>query len=75
MPVEQRATNDGHGTAVAYPLWFFLGAFSGDRFHLGGPGRAALQILSCFILFEFFWLPIDGVIFPASDALRQNSAR
>lgn len=44
--IEQRVANDGPSTAVAYPLWFFLGVVSGHRWYLGRPGSGVLQILN-----------------------------
>jgi TM2 domain-containing membrane protein YozV len=77
MLIEQRVTNDGPSTAVAYLLWFFLGIFSGHRFYLGRPGTAILQILSYFIILGFVWLLIDGFLIPGMlrqkrDELRQT---
>ncbi len=77
MLIEQRVTNDGPSTAVAYLLWFFLGIVSGHRFYLRRPGSAILQILSYFVLIGFLWLLIDGFLIPGMlrkmrDELRQN---
>ena len=54
MLIEQRVTNDGPSTVVAYLLWFFLFIVSGHRFYLGRPGSAILQILSYCILIGFY---------------------
>jgi len=67
MLIEQRVTNDGPSTAVAYLLWFFLGIVSGHRFYLRRPGSAILQILSYFVLIGFLWLLIDGFLIPAKQ--------
>lgn len=48
--IEQRVTNDGPSSGVAYLLWFFTWWVSGHRFYLGKPGTAILQILSYFVL-------------------------
>ncbi len=77
MLIEQRVTNDGPSTAVAYLLWFFLFWVSGHRFYLGRPGSAILQILSYFIVIGFLWALIDGFLIPGMsrqkrDELRQN---
>lgn len=75
--IEQRVTNDGPSTGVAYLLWFFLGIISGHRFYLGRPGSAVLQILSYFVLVGFVWILIDAFLIPGMirskrDALRQK---
>jgi TM2 domain-containing membrane protein YozV len=77
MLIEQRVTNDGPSTVVAYLLWFFLFFVSGHRFYLGRPGSAILQILSYFILIGFLWALIDGFLIPGMlrqkrDELRQS---
>lgn len=80
MLIEQRVTNDGPSTAVAFLLWFFLGLFSAHRFYLGRTGSAIVQILSYFILIGFIWLLIDGFLIPGMlrqkrDELRQRLER
>jgi TM2 domain-containing membrane protein YozV len=77
MLIEQRVTNDGPSTAIAFLLWLFLGILSGHRFYLGRPGSAILQILSYFVLIGFLWLLIDGFLIPGMlrqkrDELRQS---
>ncbi|GAA4767015.1 TM2 domain-containing protein [Stakelama sediminis] len=68
--IEQRVTNDGPSTPVAYLLWFFLGLLSAHRFYLGRPASAILQILSYFVLIGFFWLLLDLLLIP--DMVRQK---
>lgn len=75
--IEQRVTNDGRNVVVAYLLWFFLGVFSAQRFYLGRPGTALLQILSYFVLIGFFWWLIDfflipGMIRQSNEGLRRR---
>jgi TM2 domain-containing membrane protein YozV len=77
MLIEQRVTNDGPSTAIAFLLWLFLGILSGHRFYLGRPGSAILQILSYFVLIGFLWWLIDGFLIPGMlqqkrDELRQS---
>jgi TM2 domain-containing membrane protein YozV len=68
MLIEQRVTNEGPSTAVAYLLWFFLGLFSAHRFYLGKPGTALIQIVSYFFLVGLIWWVIDAFLIP--DMLR-----
>lgn len=70
--IEQRVTNDGPSTAIAYLLWLFLWFVSGHRFYLGRPASAILQILSYFILVGFIWVFIDAFLIP--DMLRKKRA-
>ncbi|OWQ95216.1 hypothetical protein CDQ91_14460 [Sphingopyxis witflariensis] len=70
--IEQRVTNDGPSTAIAYLLWLFLWFVSGHRFYLGRPASAILQILSYFILVGFIWVLIDAFLIP--DMLRKKRA-
>ena len=75
--IEQRISNDGPSTLVAYLLWFFLAIVSAHRFYLGRPGSAILQILSYFILVGFIWVLIDVFLIPGMvqkkrDLLRQK---
>lgn len=72
MLIEQRVTNDGPSTAIAYLLWFFLWFVSGHRFYLGRPASAILQILSYFILIGFIWVLIDAFLLPGM--LREKRA-
>jgi TM2 domain-containing membrane protein YozV len=75
MLVEQRVTNDGPSTAVAYLLWLFAGLISAHRFYLGRPGTAVLQILSYFIIIGFVWLLIDGLLIPGMLRERRDEMR
>jgi TM2 domain-containing membrane protein YozV len=75
MLIEQRVTNDGPSTAVAYLLWFFLGIVSGHRFYLGRPGSAILQILSYLVLIGFLWLLIDGFLIPGMSRQKRHALR
>jgi hypothetical protein len=69
MLIEQRVTNDGPSTAVAYLLWFFLGIVSGR------PGSAILQILSYLVLIGFLWLLIDGFLIPGMSRQKRHALR
>lgn len=62
--IEQRVSNDGPSTLVAYLLWFFLGLFSAHRFYLGRPVSAIFQIVSYLFLLGFLWLFIDLFLIP-----------
>lgn len=73
--IEQRVTNDGPSTAIAYLLWFFLWFVSGHRFYLGRPGSAILQILSYFILVGFVWALIDAFLIPGMLRERRGEMR
>ncbi|MES2119545.1 MAG: TM2 domain-containing protein [Pseudomonadota bacterium] len=73
--IEQRVTNDGPSTGVAYLLWIFLWWVSGHRFYLGRPGTAILQILSYFILIGFVWVLIDGFLIPDMIRAKRNEIR
>lgn len=73
--IEQRVTNDGPSSGVAYLLWFFTGWVSGHRFYLGKPGTAILQILSYFILVGFIWLLIDAFLIPGMIQEKRNEIR
>lgn len=73
--IEQRVTNDGPSTAIAYLLWFFLWFVSGHRFYLGRPGSAILQILSYFILVGFIWALIDAFLIPGMLRERRGEMR
>lgn len=77
MLVEQRVTNDGPSTAIAYLLWLFLWFVSGHRFYLGRPASAVLQILSYFVLIGFVWVVVDAFLIPGMlrekrDEMRQR---
>lgn len=77
MLIEQRVTNDGPSTAIAYLLWLFLWFVSGHRFYMGRPASAILQILSYFILIGFVWVLIDAFLIPGMlreqrDEMRQR---
>src|SRR5690349_543599 len=76
--IEQRVSNDGPSTGVAYVLWFFGWWISAHRFYLGKPGLAILQILSYFILVGFIWLLVDAFLIPGmirerNDEIRQKT--
>lgn len=73
--IEQRVTNDGPSSGVAYLLWLFLGFLSGHRFYLGRPGTAILQILSYLVLVGFIWLLIDAFLIPGMIRERRNEIR
>lgn len=73
--IEQRVTNDGPSSGVAYLLWLFLGLLSGHRFYLGRPGTAILQILSYVVLVGFVWLLIDAFLIPSMIRERRNEIR
>lgn len=73
--IEQRVTNDGPSTGVAYLLWLFLWWVSGHRFYLGRPGTAILQILSYFILVGFIWVLIDAFLIPEMIQDKRNEIR
>jgi TM2 domain-containing membrane protein YozV len=73
--IEQRVTNDGPSTGVAYLLWFFLWWISAHRFYLGRPGTAILQILSYFILVGFIWALIDAFLIPDMIRAKRNEIR
>jgi len=73
--IEQRVTNDGPSTGVAYLLWFFLWFVSGHRFYLGRPGTAILQILSYFIFVGFLWVLIDAFLIPDMIRAKRNEIR
>ena len=71
--IEQRVTNDGPSTAIAYLLWFFLWFVSAHRFYLGRPASAVLQIVSYFLLIGFAWLLVDAFLIPGM--LREKRAQ
>ncbi len=73
--IEQRVTNDGPSTGVAYLLWLFTWFVSGHRFYLGRPGTAILQILSYFVVIGFVWVLIDAFLIPAMIRERRNDIR
>ena len=73
--IEQRVTNDGPSTAVAYLFWLFLWFVSAHRFYLGRPGTAVLQILSYFILVGFIWILIDAFLIPCMIRDERNDIR
>ena len=73
--IEQRVSNDGPSTGVAYLLWIFLWFVSGHRFYLGRAGTAILQILSYFVLIGFIWVLIDGFLIPGMIRERRNEIR
>ena len=73
--IEQRVTNDGPSTGVAYLLWLFLWWVSAHRFYLGRPGTAILQILSYFILVGFVWVLIDAFLIPGMIQDKRNEIR
>jgi TM2 domain-containing membrane protein YozV len=73
--IEQRVTNDGPSTGVAYLFWFFLWFVSAHRFYLGRPVTAILQILSYFILIGFLWSLIDAFLIPGMIRDKRNDIR
>lgn len=73
--VEQRVSNDGPSTGVAYLLWLFLWPVSGHRFYLGRPGTAIVQILSYFLVIGLVWLLIDAFLIPAMIREKKNEIR
>lgn len=73
--IEQRVTNEGPRTGVAYLLWFFLGLFSAHRFYLGKPITALLQIASYFILIGFLWWLLDAFMIPGIIREKNQSIR
>ena len=73
--IEQRVTNDGPSTGVAYLLWLLAWFVSGNRFYLGRPGTALLQIASYFVLVGFLWLLIDAFLIPGMIRERRNDIR
>jgi TM2 domain-containing membrane protein YozV len=73
--IEQRVTNDGPSTGVAYLFWLFLWFVSAHRFYLGRPGTAILQILSYFILVGFVWVVVDAFLIPGMIRERRNEIR
>ncbi|MEG3174798.1 TM2 domain-containing protein [Sphingomonas sp. RB3P16] len=73
--IEQRVTNDGPSTGVAYLFWLFLWFVSAHRFYLGRPGTAILQILSYFFLIGFVWLLIDAFLIPGMIREKRNEIR
>ncbi|MBN2741179.1 MAG: TM2 domain-containing protein [Rhodobacteraceae bacterium] len=54
MLIEQRITNDGKSTTVAYLLWFFLGGLGVHRFYMGKTGTGIAQLA----LFILGWLTL-----------------
>ncbi|WP_417808082.1 TM2 domain-containing protein [Thioclava sp.] len=54
MLIEQRITNDGKSTVVAYLLWFFLGGLGVHRFYMGKTGTGFVQLA----LFILGWLTL-----------------
>jgi TM2 domain-containing membrane protein YozV len=75
MLIEQRVTNDGPSTGVAYLFWFFLWIVSAHRFYLGRPATAILQILSYLILIGFVWVLIDLFLIPGMIRDKRNEIR
>ena len=74
--IEQRVTNDGPSTGVAYLLWFFLGIIGGHRFYLGRPGTAILMIvLWVTIIITPIWLLIDAFLIPGMIRAKRDSLR
>lgn len=75
MLIEQRVTNEGPSTGVAWLLYFFTWFLGGHRFYLGRPGSAVIQLftLGGFVI----WAAIDlfllsGMIRARRDEIRQR---
>ena len=73
--IEQRVTNEGPSTGVAYLLWFFLGFFSAHRFYLGRTGSAIAQFLLNCILIGLIWTLIDAFLIPGMIREKQDQIR
>ena len=73
--IEQRVTTEGPSIVLAYVLWFFLGAFSAHRLHLGRTGTAILQILLNCILIGFIRVVLDLFLIPGMVRAKQASLR
>jgi len=80
--IEQRVTNEGPSTLVAYLLWFFLGFFGVHRFYLGrwlsglmmlvlfGIGSALTIILVGYLPLALvaLWWALDALLIPGMIA-------
>lgn len=73
--IEQRVTNDGPSTGVAYLLWFFLGLVSGHRWYLGRGGSAIAQIISYFFMVGLIWWIVDGFLIPGMIREKRQQVR
>lgn len=66
--IESRVKSDGKNQAIAWVLWFFLGAFSGHRLYLGQKFSVLMLVcvLATWILLATFFLailaPIPAII-------------
>lgn len=79
MLIEQRVSNDGPSTGVAWLLWFFLGLVGGHRFYLGRGGSGFLMIIAtiCGFIPGAIWLLVDafllsGMIRAKREEIRQR---
>ena len=63
--IENRATNEGRSTGLAYVLWLLLGLLRAHRFYLCRPISAILQLLLNFVLIGLIWtLVVDPFLIP-----------
>jgi len=75
MLIEQRVTNDGPSSTVAWLLWLFLGFLGAHRFYLGRTGTGILMLLTLGGLFVWWFIDlflISGMIRSTRDQLRQR---
>lgn len=89
MLIEQRITNDGKSTLVAYLLLVFLGGFGAHRFYLGriksgvamlvlfvlGWATLALVVGAAFLLVVGIWAVVDLFLIPGMIAEDRNRLR
>lgn len=89
MLIEQRVTNDGKSTGVAYLLWFFLGGFGGHRFYLGKTGTAVTMLIITligvvtsvvgvgllFLAVTGIWVLVDAFLIPGMVANQKDAVR
>lgn len=79
MLIEQRLTNSGPSTAVAYLLLIFLGMFGAHRFYLGRTGSAIAQLILTITFFGMIisgvWVFIDLFLIPGMIREKQDAER
>lgn len=87
--IEQRVTNEGKSTGVAYLLWLFTGGFGGHRFYLGrvgsGAAIAVLMVLGLltsvvgvgvlFLAIAGIWVLVDAFLISGMVAEQKRQLR
>lgn len=76
MLIEQRVTNDGPSSGVAWLLLLFLGLIGAHRFYLGRATSGLLMILSNItIIGGFIWVFIDLFLLSGMIRARREEVR